>query len=67
MREPRLIDLKNFIEDEVVLINDPLFLGEAVGQYKQKPLKQQSRSTKHNFQTHVIKETGDSGERDKVK
>ena len=67
MREPGLIDLTNFIEDEMVLVNDPLFSREAVGQYEEKPLKQQSRSTKNKFQTHVIKEAGDSGKRDKAK
>ena len=67
MREPGLIDLINFIEDEMVLVNDPLFSGEAVGQYEDKSLKQQSRSTKHKFQTHVIKEIGDSAKRDKAK
>ena len=39
MREPGLIDLKNFIEDEMVLVNDPLFSREAVGQYEEKSLK----------------------------
>ena len=67
MREPGLIDLTNFIEDEMVLVNDPLFSREAVGQYKEKPLKQQSRSTKYKFQTHVIKEVGSSENRDKTK
>ena len=67
MREPGLIDLTNFIEDEMVLVNDPLFSREAVGQYEEKSLKQQSRSTKHKFQTPVIKEIGDSAKRDKAK
>ena len=53
MREPGLINLTN--EDEMNLVNDPLFSREAVGQYEEKPLKQQSRSTKHKFQTYVIK------------
>ena len=66
MRESGLIDLTNFIEDEMVLVNDPLFSREAVGQYDEKPLKQQSRSTKHKFQTHVIKEAEGSGKRDKA-
>ena len=39
MREPGLIDLTNFIKDEMVLVNDPLFSREAVGQYEDKPLK----------------------------
>ena len=67
MRQPGLIYLTNIIEDEMVLVNDPLFSREAVGQCEEKPLKQQSRSTKHKFQTHVIKEAGDSGKRDKAK
>ena len=67
MREPRLTDLTNFIEDEMVLVNDPLLSWEAVGQYEEKPLKQQSKPTNHKFQTHFIKESGDSGKRDKVK
>ena len=67
MREPGLIDLTNFIEDEMVLVNDPPFSREAVGQYEEKPLKQHSRSTRHKFQTHVIKEAEDSGKRDKAK
>ena len=40
MREPVLINLTNFIEDEMVLVNDSLFSREAVGQYEEKPLKQ---------------------------
>ena len=63
MREPGLINLTNFIEVEMVRVNDPLFSREAVGQYEEKSLKQQSRSTKHKFQTHVIKEIGDSAKR----
>ena len=66
MQEPGLIDLTNFIEDEMVLVNDPLFSREAVDQYEEKFLKQQSRSTKLKFQTHVIKEIGDSAKRDKA-
>ena len=59
MTEPGLTDLTNFIEDDMGLVRDPLFSREAVGQSEEKPLKQQSRSTKHKFKTHVIKETGD--------
>ena len=51
----------------MVLVNNHLFSREAVGQYEEKPLKQQSRSTKRKFQTHVIKEAGGSGKRDKAK
>ena len=67
MREPGLTDLTNFIEDKMVLVNDRLFPRGAVGQYEEKPLKQQSRSTKHKFQTHVIKEAENSGNKDKTK
>ena len=38
MREPGLTDLTNFIEDEIVLVNDPLFSRGAVSQYEEKPL-----------------------------
>ena len=66
IREPGLTDLVNFIEDEMVLVNDPFPSREAVGQYEEKSLKQQSTSAKHKFQTHVIKKAGDSGKRDKT-
>ena len=46
MREPGLIDLTNFIEDEMVLVNDPLFSREAVGQYEEKSADQQSISSR---------------------
>ena len=32
-REPGLLNLTNFIEDEMILVNDPLFSREAAGQY----------------------------------
>ena len=67
MREPGLIDLTNFAEFELILINNLLFSRAAADQYEEKLLKQQSRSTRHMFQAHVIKETGDSGKRDKAK
>ena len=45
MREPRLTDLTNFTEDEMVLVKNILFSREAVGQYEEKLLKQQSISS----------------------
>ena len=36
MREPGLTHLTNFIEDEMVQVNNPLFSREAVGQYEEK-------------------------------
>ena len=38
----------------MILVNDPLFSREAVGQYEENSLKEQSKSTKHKFQTYVI-------------
>ena len=38
-REPGLLVLTDFIEDEINLVNDPLFSREAVGQYEDNPLK----------------------------
>ena len=43
MKEPGLIDLTNFFKDEMVVINNPLFSRETVGQYEEKPIKQESR------------------------
>ena len=51
----------------MVLVIGSLFSREAVGQYEEKYLKHQSRSTNHKFQTHVIKEIEDSAKRDKAK
>ena len=59
--------MTNFNEDEMALINDPLFSKKVVGQYEQKPLKQKSRSRKHKFLTHAIKDTGDSENRNTAK
>ena len=36
-REPGLLDLTNFTEDEMILVNDPLFSRQAVSQYDEKP------------------------------
>ena len=36
-REPGLLDLTSFVEDEMILVNDPLFSKEAVCQYDEKP------------------------------
>ena len=38
-RESGLLNLTNFIEDKMDLVNDTLFSREAVGQYEHKPLK----------------------------
>ena len=35
-REPTLIDFANFVEDEMTLVNDPLYSREAVSQYLEK-------------------------------
>ena len=52
MREPGLIDLTNFIEDEMVLVNDSLFSREAVGQYEEKPLNKDD--TFPDFRTYFL-------------
>ena len=53
-REPGLPDLTNFIEDEMNIVNDPLFSREAVWQYEDKPLKPHRRK---KIQNYAIKET----------
>ena len=50
-REPGLLDLTNFIEDKMNLVNDPLFSREAVGQYEDKPLKPHKPSKIQSFAT----------------
>ena len=37
-REPGLLDLTNFIEDKMTLVNYPLFSREAIRQYEDEPL-----------------------------
>ena len=53
-REPRLLNLTNFIGDEMNLANDLLFSREAVGQYEDKPLKPHKPK---KIQSYAIKET----------
>ena len=38
-REPGLLNLTNFIENEIKLVDDPLFYRETARQYEDKPLK----------------------------
>ena len=38
-REPQLFDLINFVEDEMTLVNDPLYSRDAVSQYIEKNQK----------------------------
>ena len=55
-REPTLIDLANFVEDEVTLVNDPLYSREAVSQYVEKgPTRQGQRGDRRKFHTMATK------------
>ena len=45
-RKPGLLDLTNFIENEIILVNNPLFSRQAVGQYNEKPPRP------HKYQKH---------------
>ena len=48
-REPTLIDLANFAEDEITLVNDPLYSRQAVSQYLEKgPTRQSQRGGRKN-------------------
>ena len=47
-REPELLDLTYFIEDQMILVNDPLFSGEAVGQYDENPPRNHLRNFRSN-------------------
>ena len=53
-REPELLDLTNFIEDEMILVNDPLFSGEAVGQYDENPPRPQKFQKHEKIHTYAI-------------
>ena len=51
-REPTLIDLANFIEDDMTLVNDPLYSREAVSQFLEKgTTKQDHRGDRRKFRT----------------
>ena len=51
-REPTLIDLNNFAEDQMTLVNDPLYSREAVCQYLEKgPTRPGHRGHKRKFHT----------------
>ena len=49
-----MLDLTNFIEDEMTLDNDQLFSKGPVGQYEDKPLKPHKPK---KIQSYAIKET----------
>ena len=53
-RETGLLNLTNFFEGEMTIVNDPLFSREAVGQYIDKPLKPHKPK---KIQIYGIKET----------
>ena len=53
-REPGLLDLTNFIEDKMILVNDPLFPREAVGQYDKKPPRHQKFQKHQKIHTYAI-------------
>ena len=61
-REPTLIDLANFVEDEMTLVNDPLYSREAVSQYFEKePTRQGQGGDRRKFHTIATK-AGSSSE-----
>ena len=55
-REPTFIDLDNFVEDEITLVNDPLYSREAVSQYLEKrPTRQGHREDRRKFHAMATK------------
>ena len=55
-REPTLIDLSNFVEDEMTLVNDQIFSREAVSQYYEKgPKRQDHRVDRRKFHAMATK------------
>ena len=53
-REPGLLDLTHFIEDEMILVNDLLFSREAAGQYDQKTPRPQKIHKHQSIHTYAI-------------
>ena len=53
-RELELLDLTNFNEDEMIIVNDPLFPKEAVGQYDQETPRRQKFQKHQNIHTYAI-------------
>ena len=55
-REPTLIDIANFVEDEMTFVNDPLYSREAVSQYLEKgPTRQGQKGDRRKFHTMATK------------
>ena len=45
-KEPQLIDLTNVVRDEMTLVNDPLYLRDAVGKYVERPPRHKEKSVR---------------------
>ena len=52
--EPGLLDLTNFIEDEMILVNDPLFSRRAVDQSDENHLRPQKFQEHQKIHTYAI-------------
>ena len=56
LREPTFIGLAKFVEDEMTLVNDPLYSKEAVSQYLEKrPTRQGHRGDRSKFHAMATK------------
>ena len=53
-REPGLLDLINFIDNKMILVNEPLFSREVVGQYDEKPPRPQKFQKHQKIHTYAI-------------
>ena len=53
-REFGLLDLTNFMKDEMIFVNDPLFSRQAVGQYDEQPPKPQKFQKHQKIHTYAI-------------
>ena len=56
--------MTNFIEDEMNLVNEPLFSREAIRQYEDKPLKSHKP---YKIQSYAIRETSGNKNRETSK
>ena len=60
-REPNLKDITEFVEDETILINDPLFFSEALGKFNTRP---ERHSRQQNTNSFVVKSEDGADEKD---
>ena len=65
-REPNLKDMTEFVEDEIILMNDPLFSCEALGEFNTKPERHSRQRTSSSYVAKSEDGTDEKGVRSQV-